>query len=623
MSNDATIKLKLLLQNHIKTPLKQAKESISGGVSDMKAKLSSLSTKNSEVMDAMKDKVPGVSQALGMLKNPYVAVAAAVIGLGMAYYQCVNMAMDWQKGMAKINVTAQLSQQELGKLSDHLIEIGQRNVAPIEQIPDAFNQIISAGLDVNTSLKVLEPTLRAAKAGFTDIKTTADAAVGVMNSSGRDINVVYDVLFATLNKGKAEFKDVAQYLPKIIPAARGAGLALEETAGAWAYFTAHGFSAEQATTGMQNMIKVLSSSDIALGSWNKKLKQYSGGLPSLGVNVFDAAGKMRSLKSIAGDLAGSMQGLTDKQKMLKLEQAGIKDVEAKGAILSMIQDYKNFAGTIDFVTHSQGQLEEAYRNSMTPLDHWHVLQNLLKGEMIKLGQAALPIINTIGEKILGVVTYFQDLYKKSALFRDILSGIGDAFTFSFKIAIIPIMQIVNLFKLAGEAIGLLISKIPGMSGGIEGFYNKVKPYLLYIKEILGQVADIMYKVITFDFSGAMKAWHNFKLPDINTIRKGIADEEKKRILKEQQEKAKKDAPAVPPAKPTKTDTTKAVKDTTDKVAGSAKQIRNITVNIESFNKGGINTQNTNLQKMGANEIENWFTQAMLRMIRDLEMSYSE
>ncbi|MDR3327318.1 MAG: hypothetical protein LBT04_04215 [Prevotellaceae bacterium] len=58
------------------------------------------------------------------------------------------------------------------------------------------------------------------------------------------------------------------------------------------------------------------------------------------------------------------------------------------------------------------------------------------------------------------------------------------------------------------------------------------------------------------------------------------------------------------------------------VTGSAKQIRNITINIDSFNKGGINTQNTSLQKMDAKQIEDWFIDACMRAVRNVEMSYS-
>ena len=62
--------------------------------------------------------------------------------------------------------------------------------------------------------------------------------------------------------------------------------------------------------------------------------------------------------------------------------------------------------------------------------------------------------------------------------------------------------------------------------------------------------------------------------------------------------------------------------TADSIAGSAKQIRNITVNIDAFNKGGINAGNTQgLNGKSATDVEEWFNQILLRTIRNLEMSY--
>lgn len=70
-----------------------------------------------------------------------------------------------------------------------------------------------------------------------------------------------------------------------------------------------------------------------------------------------------------------------------------------------------------------------------------------------------------------------------------------------------------------------------------------------------------------------------------------------------------------------TSNTSTVADNLNAVTNSARQVRNLTVNIEAFNKGGINTQNTNLKKMDEKEIEDWFTEMCMRVVRSLEMAY--
>lgn len=59
----------------------------------------------------------------------------------------------------------------------------------------------------------------------------------------------------------------------------------------------------------------------------------------------------------------------------------------------------------------------------------------------------------------------------------------------------------------------------------------------------------------------------------------------------------------------------------NRVAGSASGPTTINVTIEAFNKGGINTQNTTLSSMTTQEIEEWFEEKMMRLVRNLEMSY--
>ena len=132
MASEGQAKVSLLLElkNRMSTALTRAKENVNSSVAHMKGKFNELKMSHAEAFSAMKDEIPGLDRAMTLLSNPYVLAAAAVVALGMAYYQCVNMALDWEKGLAKVNVTAQLSQKELAKLSNQLLDIGARNVAP-------------------------------------------------------------------------------------------------------------------------------------------------------------------------------------------------------------------------------------------------------------------------------------------------------------------------------------------------------------------------------------------------------------------------------------------------------------------------------------------------------------
>lgn len=407
----AQSKLELLLElkNRLKGGLASAKNTVFSELKDMKSKLNDFSSANLKAFKGISDEIPMLGRAVSLLANPYALAAAAALSFAAAGVKATNMALDWEHSMRKVNVTAQLNRKELDGLSKQLLYIGAQGSTELMEVPQAFNRIISAGLDVNQSMEALVPTLKAAKAGFTDIETVAGAGIGVMKSSGENINVVYDTLFATLNKGNAEFKDIAQYLPKIIPGARLAGAQLYETAGAFAFLTAQGQTAEQSTTGMMNAFKALSD------------PRFTKGFKEAGINVFDK-GKFRGLLPIVTDLSHRLKGLNDEQTALVFKTIGL-DQEARMAFGSMIQNVSELGTTIDFVKNSTGQLEEALKNSEGSTEGWARAWNKVKFLAIEFGENFIPIIDYIGEKFDWLMSKMVD---GTIALKGLIAGVSNA-----------------------------------------------------------------------------------------------------------------------------------------------------------------------------------------------------
>lgn len=596
-------KLQLLidLKNRLGAGLNSARQQVDRATGGMQRRLDAFSQSNNRLFSAIEDRVPGVGSALGMLANPYVLITAAVMAAGMAIVKFTGMANDWRVGLAEVNVTAGMTQTELDGLSKKLLEIGGRNVAPLEQVPKAFNRIISAGLDVNQSLKALEPTLRASKAGFTDIETTASAAVGVMNSSGRDVNEVYDTLFQTVVSGNAAFKDIAQYLPKIIPIARNAGFALGETAGAWAFLTAQGATSESATTLAQNAFKSLADPT--------KIKAFK----QMGIAIYDSKGKIKPLVSIIDQLTKKTAGLSDLSRANFYGKLGL-DAEAASFFAFATQDAGKFRKVIDEVTNSQGALGRAYKNSLSPMDSWMIVQNALKVEMIGIGNIFLPIVSKIGDKVLGMITWWKELYKNSTIFRDSLAVLGAIFGTVFKIALAPITLLWNGLKnlwsivtWIGEAFASLIGNIIGVEGGFSGLYTSIRPYLMWISEMISQIGGLMYNMATLNFKGLKEGLSSFKMPDMNDIRNKIKIETD--TSGDFAGVNKDGTPVKPGISPVAAVDAKSI--------GSGSQTKSITINIDSFVKG-FNPTSNSINGMNKDEMERWMTEMFMRVVRSAE-----
>ncbi len=391
--------------------------------------------KNLDGIQEVIDEVPALASALKLATNP-IALGAAVGGLIGA----ATKAASFEKSMAKVNVTAQLSKQELSKLSNEILNTGRAvGLSDIQQAPEAFNKIISAGLNVEQSMKLLQPTLLAAKAGFTDIEIVADAAVSTINSSGiTDSTKIFDILFATLNKGKAEFADIATYLPKIIPDARAVGIELTEVSGAFAYLSGQGFKAESAANRLQNVFKALGDTD--------RIEAFK----KIGVNVFDAGGNMRGLLPIVKDLAGALDGLNPEESAKIMSSLGL-DTEAQGAISSMTQDLVKLEETMSFVTNSAGQFDASIANAANVTDGWNKALGTLSVIVIKLGQVFLPPFNVA----LTAFNYVLDtLYVATEGVANLLSGtLSSAFAFATQNAdiLLPILGATTIAFIALNA----------------------------------------------------------------------------------------------------------------------------------------------------------------------------
>jgi TP901 family phage tail tape measure protein len=423
----AKLELLLELKNRLKAGLGAAKNTVLNELKGLKDKLSDFGSANMKAFSAITSEIPGVSRALGLLANPYALAATAALAFVTAGAAATKMSLEWEKSMAKVNVTAQLNRDQLSDLSSQLRYIGAQGTADLMEVPEAFNRIISAGLSVEQSLAALGPTLKAAKAGFTDIETVAKAGIGVMKSSGEDINVVYDTLFATLNKGNAEFRDIAQYLPKVIPGARLAGAELYETAGAFAFLTAQGQTAEQSTTGLMNAFKALSD------------PKFIDGFKKIGIDVFDANGKFRGIVPIVEDLNESMKGLNNEQAAYKFDLIGL-DQEARMAFGSMIQNVDELKTTIDFTKNSTGQLDEAIKNSATSTEGWAKGWNKIKFLAMEFGDLFVPIVKAIGTGFdtamtslmnffIGAKALFLGVAEMGKELLKVLQPIGEAFLY--------------------------------------------------------------------------------------------------------------------------------------------------------------------------------------------------
>lgn len=316
--------------------------------------------------------IPGV----GVITNPIVAVGGAMFG-------ATKMTMDFDKGMAAINTTAQLSAPRLKQLKKELLGIDPKLVDDWGAIPGAYEKIISQTGDAALSTDILKVSLKGAKAGFTDVETVSAAvsqSLSLIGSKNASAQQVLDTFFAAKRVGAGEFKDFAQYMPGLIAGGDALGIKYKEVAGMFAYMTGKGQSAERSTVLMENAFSAMSKVDV-----RKNLK-------SAGVNIFDKAGSMRSMTDIFSDLKKRMNGMSDEQKSSFLADMGLVDKEARSAFIVMTSDLDKLKQSMNAVKNSAGETNTAFQYSRTDSDRLHELWSKLQLIGIQLGGAISSVL---------------------------------------------------------------------------------------------------------------------------------------------------------------------------------------------------------------------------------------
>ena len=657
-----TAKLQLLieLKNRLNAGINSARRQVDRSVGNMQRRLDSLHISSArlragfrEAFAGLQSEIPVLGRVMNVVRNPLAGVAAGVAAVGTGFYRSVKMAADWNDKIAEINVTAQKSPGELKKLSDELLKIGGRNANNLDEVPKAFSAILGATDDVNKSMATLEPTLKAAKAGYVDVETAARAATSVMGSAGVNGQKALDTIIATVKSGNAGFADVANYMPKIIPMAKQIGVTLGETAGAYAQLT-KSLPAESAATSLQGVMRALSNSKVV------------DNFKKTGVTVFDAEGKMLPVVDILKNLNAQMDGLTDKQKMMKFDGLGLDQMGTIG-FSSLMQNVDELEKTINETTNSAGALEDAFNFAKTPMDEWKITMNQIKVYAIQLGNAVLPIVTAIGKGALWVAQNID-------IIGAVLAGLGVGFALfnagkiavlgyaaAMKIASIatglfnavmnmsPLGWIATVIGLVITAVTICYKRFDKFRAVIQGSWEVIKGFGTILKDFvidrikglisgIGTIGSAFQKLFSGDFAGA---WQDAKkgfieITGIDAARKAFEstkglkdnftnkyDEVLADAAKKKAEESEGDFAGVPdttagnPVTNNNSGSNNGLDDAR-KISGGS-QTKNITINIDSFIKG-FNPTSQTINSMNTSELEKWMTEMFTRVIRSAEMA---
>lgn len=580
----------------------------------------------------------GIMSSAASLVNPYVAAGAAIAAVGAYTVDATKTALEWNRGMAKANVTIGTTPEKLEAIGDKISKL-PRYGAELQSIPDAFTQIVSGVGDTDKSIDVLEYALKASRAGFADLSVSAEAGVNVLNAVGnqaKGASEIFDVLMATMNKGKGEFNDMANYLPKVIPYSNQLGISFKDTAGAFALLSAKGQSIEQTTVLLQNTFSSLSD-----GRKLKKMQEY--------IKVFDDKGKIRGLTDIVSDLDKKMTGMTDKKRIKFLDSLGL-DQQARSAFGILTQNADELKEFIDYTNNADGALDKALGDSRNAKDNIDAIKEKLENFKLKIGKKIAPFWEKFTGGIVTLMNWLESVEEKTGIFSGAMSILGRV----FKWTMLPLRALWNgLKKLWNIGVGaynffvgmtqFLEKKFPRAFGFVRTAIDHVVAGLKDMWFVASETWAMMDNLLSGDWDKLGQNISNFRNHDYMNVNGkeatpanapgGYLDNLTGGALSKLAKKGEKNEkkPLMPPTNTTKIidadkkrghKKAKAHAKGIRSVAGGGARVRHVTVNIGKQVEKVV-FENTNIQNLSRSKLRSMLEEMLTATVRDAEVALAQ
>ena len=342
-----------------------------------------LNAKIREVEESLR----GAGSAATKFNQQAIAVAATTSAIGVGLKSAASAAIAFEQGLARIGSISDFSRSQLESLKRKVLEITQAIGIEAPTALRALYEIISAGIPEQNALTVFEKASKAAIAGFTDIDTAARVGISVLNSYGLQVSQldsVYDKLFVTVRDGIVTFPQLAQDLGAVLPAARQAGVSLDQLSAAMVTLTRSGLSVPEAATGIENAIK------------------------SLSAPAPEAAAALREAGISVGDFGKTLDEVAKKNLSLSFLREIIPDARAIRAVAAITQNYNTYSDAIKSAGDSAGAAKKAF----------DALKDTPEQQIKKLMASVEALKVAIGDGLLkGVITgvnALRDLAKEAA-----------------------------------------------------------------------------------------------------------------------------------------------------------------------------------------------------------------
>ncbi|PGU05122.1 phage tail tape measure protein [Bacillus cereus] len=439
--------------------------------------------------------------------------------IGRGLKSAVTESMNFEQQMANIKAVSGSTGEEMKKLSELAINMGETTKYSSVQAGQGIEELIKAGVSLTDIINGgLEGALNLATAGELELGEAAEIASTALNAFKADHLSVADaanILSGAANASATDVRELKYGLAASSAVAAGAGMTFKDTATTLAVFAQNGLKGSDAGTSLKTMLMRLNPStkeaynkmkdlglitynaqagfdflvkngiqpasrnvgdiEVALEKyvmktegvkkWNDKcdttFRELATSSAFLSSKFYDQQGHIQSLENISGTLHESMKGLTDQQRSMALETLFGSDAVRGATIL-----FKEGAKGVNEMWDSMSKVTAA-DVAATKID-------TLQGRITLLDSAFSTMKKTIGDALAPVVSAFvAGLQKLVDGFNSLPGPVQKAIAITGGI-VLALTAVATAIGVVLAAVGMIMSGIGalatalGIAGGAAG-----------------------------------------------------------------------------------------------------------------------------------------------------------
>ena len=618
MNGQAKIELMLELKNKLKTGLNQAKRETTKGVNEMQTKMNTLKFNFAKHSQAMLDEIPLIGNTFKMLANPIALTAAGILAVGKGIDYTTQKAADFNTQFRTLaNLNLDKSKKEIGSLRQMVLDTSYNKGFDTNKVTTGYFDVQSTtGKFGNEVKRIVEQQGEFANLMQADFNNyIAGTAKGMANFGfGEDKLKEYNrSAYATVKVGVTTFDQLAQVQSVYAGAAAANNQTFDTANKMLALFTVKTKSVDEAATLTKSMFNDLTK-DTTIKAFKK-----------VGINIYDNNGAIKQGDTLMLELNKKFAGLDKDKKVVDLKN----QFSGSEGLIAMIQAATDKSGqlqsTFNNFNNTKLDMDKAIELAKNDLNYKsEVLRNKLSVVETEIGTALLPLKVKIAELKLAAIEladalvlgsgrtkrklYNEGWTKQNEQYGDIIKSAASLSTEEYKKKHDELLSAMNVAKnVYLQSVGNTNRTPLPWGGGLLWAEDKKQEYREERNAYSTEYTKGKYeaaRTLFFDFQKEWKTKTNFGRNALEPL-----------------------TPADFQNKPGNTGGSSAttaastIGDSLDTVTGSARQVRNLTVNIDAFNKGGINTANTTLQHMEPSAVEEWFTEMCMRVVRSVEATY--